>query len=399
MNDQGRIDPFVTDLSLVNMVLSFSVSVFSYTIVLILQDHAIPVFLAGLGLSVGQGLSIATSMYFGRMNDRGHSYGLMIFGSVLYASILIILFIVMRFNILILIVVPVITVFIVIFEGMFRSSMNSFISKAVVQEKLASSFSRVNALEMIGSAASFAVLIYGAISSILLLIYLGSGLLLTAVAVTVFGLIHGDARSSMKALVSQVKRPGFMESFRRLRSRMDTIAPMTLTKGLTYVGMLSFMYFYVPTGVYIGINPAYSFAILMVTFILASAFSRYGEKILSNGVDFGRRNFTYAALNDLITYSLLLLSVVMKNDVLFIVSVLTSAPNPIFTSGAISYEVSVVGRENRGLYGSVQRMVIGLSGAFAIFPISFIFSVNITYLWLVIVGVSAAAVAVSVLIR
>ena len=73
-NSETRINPFVSNLSILNIFFSLSLTVFSFGIVIYLEDNAISVIYAGIGLTIGQLLLLGTSILQGRAIDKGYSF-------------------------------------------------------------------------------------------------------------------------------------------------------------------------------------------------------------------------------------------------------------------------------------------------------------------------------------
>ena len=47
----------------------------------------------------------------------------------------------------------------------------------------------------------------------------------------------------------------------------------------------------------------------------------------------------------------------------------------------MSYEVTVIGRENRGIFGGVQRQIVGVAAALVSLPLTLFYSLGFEYLW------------------
>ncbi len=398
MNRPQKVNRYVTDLSALNLLISFSVSVFSYTIFLFMEENSVPIYYAGLGLSVGQALSILSAIFVGRMNDKGHAFSMMFTGSLIYASGMITIYAIVDEHFLILYLIPVIIAVLIIFEGFFRSSLNVFVSKAVSKEMLGPCFSRINAMELVGSAASFLVLLVSALLNNLGLIYLSAGFLLAFVTLWVFSALHRKERNNLIDELKQTRRPGFVESLRELGTKKRTVSAIVVTKALMTIGTLSFTYFYLLTGSQIGVPLSYLLLILAGAFVLGAVFSKVGEILMTGGMNLGRYNYFYMALNDVLTYGILLAAVYFRSEILILLSVLSSSTNPIFSAGMLSYDVRAIGKENRGMFGAIQRVTIGSFSALIIFPLSIIFLVNGIIVWQVVVVVSLISVITSLLI-
>ncbi len=394
----GKVSPFVSDLSAVNMLLSFCVSMFSYTVFLFLEAYSVPIYYAGLGLSLGQALSIISAVYVGRMNDKGHSFSMMFYGALVYSLSIVAIYSVANQHFLLLVTVPIVIIALIVFEGFFRSSLNVFVSKSVSREMLGASYSRINALELIGSAFSFIVLLTAALSNNLGIVYLASGTILFLVSIWVFSMLHRKERNRLIVEMNSVPRPRFFESLRVMKAKGNAVASIVVTKALMTVGTLTFTYFYLLSGEYVGVGLEYLFATLATAFVLGAVFSRIGERLMARGMDLGRKSYVYMALNDVLTYSILLAAVFLGSKLLIILSVFSSSTNPIFSAGILSYDVKAIGKENRGMFGGVQRLTIGTFSAVAILPLTFLYLADSIMVWAVVVIVSITSVITSLLV-
>ena len=141
-NSETGINPFVSNLSILNIFFSLSLTVFSFGIVIYLENNAISVLYAGVGLTIGQIILLGTSILQGRAIDKGYSFQLMVTGSILYGAVLFLIYFTVSIgyipSLLIIALIPLMLVF----EGVFRSSLNAFIAKAAAARVLGKNYSK-----------------------------------------------------------------------------------------------------------------------------------------------------------------------------------------------------------------------------------------------------------------
>jgi MFS family permease len=383
-----RINPFVSNLSALNSIFSLSMTVFTFAIIIYLQGADEPVYLAGIGLTVGQALLIGISIFQGRAIDRGHSFTLMIAGSFLYGISLLFLYLNVSKGLLVSGFIPVFIAVMIISEGFFRASLNSFIAKASAANIIGKNYARVFTGETVGSSISYLILIIGAVSSDISYVFLGSGILLICMSFLAFFVLYSREKEAMKSDEAQVRRPGFFESLRSLRDRRKFVVPLITSKAMMTVGLIGFSLFYVPSGVILGIPIEYSFAVLLLTYVIASVLGRYSERFIDRKSGLGRRFISLTMLLDVVTYGLILLAILVKNEYLFLGAALFSSPGIVTVTGAMSFEVSVIGKENRGIFGGVQRQVVGLAATLVSLPLTLLYSLGFEYLWEIVWGSS-----------
>ncbi|MGC8505897.1 MAG: MFS transporter [Thermoplasmata archaeon] len=392
------VDPFTRNLSVLNLIFSFSLSLFSFTIFLYLESEGIPIILGGIGLSIGQLASILIILPQGRAIDKGYSFDLMVIGSILYGIFLLLLYISVTEHYILLLAIPLIVAGFGVLESTFRSSLNSFVAKAVRQKVVGSNYARILTMETIGSAASFGIMAFGAYESVIGLIFLGSGLILAAFSVLVFTLLSSESRKISLVEESKIKRPSLRESFSHLRSLKKFLSRLISSKVLMSIGTIGFTFFYVPTGLILGIPPTITFLFLLATYVVAALLGKYGEKIIDSYTKSGKIFIVLAMVTDVITYSLVLISLRFDSRYLFLISALTSSPGTILISGAMVFEVKVIGRENRGMFGAVQRLIVGIIAVFMSSLLTLIFSLNYFWMWATILITSAASLVMALTI-
>jgi MFS family permease len=390
-----KINPFVSSLSALNSIFSLSMTVFSFAIIIYLEGANLPVYLAGIGLTVGQAILIGISMFQGRAIDKGHSFTLMITGGFLYGISLALLYLVISKNLLIVGLIPAFIAIMIISEGFFRASLNSFIAKASATNILGKNYARIMTGETVGSSFAYAVLILGAVSYDISYVFLGSGLLLVCMAFLAFFVLYSKEKEAMKGAANQVRRPGLFEGLRSLKERRKFVVPLISSKAMMTVGVIGFSLFYVPSGLILGIPIEYSFGILLLTYILASVLGRFSEKFIDSKSNFGRRFISLTMLLDVVTYGLILLAIFLKSEYLFLGAALFSSPGIITITGAMSYEVTVIGRENRGIFGGVQRQIVGVAAALVSWPLTLFYSLGFQYLWEIVWAASIISLLIT----
>ncbi len=395
--DSG-VNPFVANLSALNVVFALSLSVFSYAVIIYLQGAGIPIYLAGAGLTAGQALTLGTSILQGRAIDKGHSFGLMVLGSILYGGFMVLLYLNVTLGILPFYFVGAYVAAIMVSEGIFKSALNSFIAKAVAMQIMGAHYARILTAETIGSAIAYIVMIFGILEFSLSIVFLGSGLFLLFLSIIAFLVLKSKGRDAMRKSISELRRPGFRESLTVLKKKSRYIGPIISSKALMTVGLIGFTFFYVPTGIYLGVKPQYSLFFLFITYVAAALMGTLGEKFVDRRIGLGRMFVTLTMLLDVVSYGIIFLSVILGNIDLFLIAVLFSSPGVLFISGAMTYEVSIIGRENRGMFGAVQRQTIGFLSAFASLPLTLVFTYNVSYMWGVIWVASILSVLVSLAI-
>jgi len=389
------VDPFTRNLSALNLIFSFSLSVFSFTIFLYLESHNIPIILGGLGLSIGQFVSILIILPQGRAIDRGYSFTLMVVGSVLYGAFLLLLYVSVSLHYTYILLIPLIIAGFGVLESTFRSSLNSFVAKAVKLKAIGSNYARILTMETVGSASSFGIMAFGAYESIIGLIFLGSGLALVTFSILVFTILNAESRNINRLEESKVRRPTLRESFSHFKNLKKFLSRLISSKVLMSIGTIGFTFFYVPTGLILGIPPTISFLFLLLTYVMAALLGRYGEKIIDSYSKSGKIFIVLAMLTDIVTYGLILISIKYDSRYLFLIAALTSSPGTILISGALAFEVKIIGRENRGMFGAIQRLVVGIIAIFMSLLLTLIFSINFYWMWVTIFITSAASFIVS----
>ena len=81
---------------------------------------------------------------------------------------------------------------------------------------------------------------------------------------------------------------------------------------------------------------------------------------------------------------------------LFLASAFAQAPGTLFIAGILAYEVKVIGRENRGMFSGIQRQVVGLLAAGGAFPLTYLYTLNPLYLWVMMLITSITALGFAI---
>lgn len=391
----GKINPFISNLSSLNLLFSLTMTVFSFTLIIFLQESRINVIYGGIGLSLGEIIMIFTLIPQGRLIDKGHSFSLMVVGSLLYGLLVILLFFIVTMRIYYSVLIPASVAVIIVSNGMFRSSLNSFIGKAISFKIIGKNYARIITMETVGTAIGFAIFSFGAFYSILGLLYLGSGIILSVMAILIFLVLQAKQREFMKSEEGKTPRPGFSESFARLRGKMDFIAPLVSSKVFMNIGVIAYTFFYIPTGLSIGVPVLYSSIFLLSSYILGIVWGKIGEKFIDSHRYFGRKFVTLAMSIDIVTFGLILVSVYLHNIYTFAAAALFASPGTLLVSGSLSYEASVIGREDRGMFSSIQRLSVGIVAIFMTIVLTYLYEYYFHILWLVVVASSCMSVILS----
>ncbi len=397
-NENSKINPFVANLSILNVVFSFSLTIFSFTIIYYLGQYGENVLYAGYGLSAGEAVMLLTLLPQGRLIDRGYSFYLMIIGSVVFGFAMIFLFYVVSRSLLPFLLVPVLIAVLIVFQSTFRTSLNSFLAKAVASNVLGKNYARVLTMETAGTAIAFGIFAFAAYYSYLNAAYIVPGLALVILTILVFSVLSAGHREDLRKEEGRTRRPGIIESFKGLSEKKDFLAPLISSKVFMTIGVLGFTYFYIPTGVELGIPPRYVSLALLATYVLAAVWGKIGEKVVDRHQGLGKTFVTAAMGIDIITFGLIFLAIQYHNGYAFIAAALFSSPGTLLISGAMSYEARVIGRENRGMFGAVQRVVVGAVSIAITLLLTYLFVNSLMILWETVFASSVVSMGIAFLI-
>lgn len=398
-NGSNRVDSFITGLSSVNFVFAFAMNLFNFTILYLLSESGIPVIYGGLGISAGQAILLFAVLPMGRLIDRGRSYILMATGAVLYATVLILIFFTSYAGIAVLgAVLAALVAAVLVFQNMFKSSLSSFVAKAVKANIMGRSYSRIIWMETAGGTLSFFLVYFASSYVSIRLVYLLIGVILLAVSVSSFTFLTRENRKALKLDESRVVRPSFAESIRALMKRGRFTTSLLSVKVLMSVGVLGFSYFYLIIGKGLGVSAYLSLLILGAANAIGIAWGVISERFVSNHPNWGKSYIIIMALLDVVSYILILASLHNGNVYLFLAAPIIGSPGPFLIPGALAYEVKVVGKENRGLFSGIQRTLTGIPAIALGAPLTYLFTVNPFYMWSIIVASSLATLAFSLAI-
>ncbi len=390
----SRINPFVSNLSFLNALISFSIAIFSYTIIYTLSYYHKSILLAGFGISAGEALTLAFLIPIGSLIDRGHSFRLMMLGAILYGAFLASLYFTISLSqlaFLAFLVVPALIASLILFQNVFKSSLNSFIAKAISNNLLGQNYARILTMETIGTAVAFGVFAAAAYYSFISWIYLWPGVFTVGFSLLVFMFLAGSQRKKVLEQEAKVRRPTIRESFRHLGKIKNFVIPLITSKLFMLVGIIATTFFYIPTAVYLSISPTIGAIALLIAYILGALWGKAGEMILRRWSNLGRLFVTLATAIDVVTFAVIVFSIEHHLAGLFIAAILISSPGPLLISGALSYEVEVIGKENRGMFGAVQRLIVASVYIFLGASLTFVFTKSFALLWIVALVASAGS--------
>lgn len=394
-----RIDPFISSLSVLNFLFALTMSVFGYTIFYLLEKSNIPIIYGGLGTSIGQIVLLVILIPQGRLIDKGKSYFLMIAGAGIYSVSMILIFFnsltVLTFTSLLM---SFLIGIVLVTQNTFKSSLTSFIGKAVRLSIIGKHYSRIILMEMLGGGVAMFTVVAAIYFSTFRIIYIITGSVLLVSTVATFFVLFPENRKMTRDAENRTRRPGFIESLTVLRSRMRFIAPILLTKIFMATGVYVVSYFYIISGQHIGIEPVYALLALGIGFATTVPFALYGEKYVDRHPRMGKAYVVILALLDLGMYVFLAIAFYFTVPVLFYLSMAFSAPGPLFVAGGMSYELKIIGKENRGMFAAIQRTLVGITFIVIGVPFALLFSIDYRLIWLILLVLSVGTVLSSLLI-
>ena len=386
-----KINPFVTGLSIVNMFFSLLMTLFGYTLFYLLEANGVSIYWGALGLSLGQILLIVILVPQGRAIDRGHSYGLMLGGSLVYGVSIGIFFFIKSFQYFDLIfLVPVVIMFASTTQNTFRSAMNSFIGKAVKAALMGQNYARIITMEMVGGSVAMFLSALFLTMDTLRFVYGIFSVFLIVSSLLIFTMLFRKSRTVLVSVEKKQKRPGFFESLRTLSARKRFVIPLYLGKIMMAIGYYGFSYYFILTGLRIGISSFVSIILLGLVFAASVPFGKLAETLLNKFQNAGKSYVVMLSIIDVSSYTLLFLSVLLRNPLFYYLSVAVMIPGPLPTAGALGYEVRMIGSENRGIYGSVQRILVAVSFIVISIPLAALYYFSVDYLWLLLLATSVS---------
>ncbi len=384
-SNKAGINPFVSTLSVMNFFFAFTMNIFGYTVFYLLQSENIPIIYGGLGTTMGQIVLLLILLPQGRAIDRGASYKLMVIGSGIY-SIGMILLSLRFFPALtqIYILSSLIIAAVLVTQNTYKSSLSSFIGKASKQSVLGTHYSRIIMMETVGgTVAMFAVAAIKEYSH-LYIVYLSAGIALLVVTILTFFVVYPEGRRIMQADENRTLRPTFRESLKALRNKKRFVVPVLLVKIFMSVGVYGVSYFFILSGERIGVQPIYSILLLGIGFAISVPSGIYSGKYVDRHPSIGKGYIILLALFDVFFYIAIAAALFLHNVYIFYGSIAFNAFGPLFVSGAMSYEVKVIGKENRGMFAAIQRTLVGLVFIFLGIPFAFLYSSDYRIIWIVV---------------
>lgn len=394
-----KIDPFISSLSVLNFLFALTMNVFGYTIFYLLERSHIPIIYGGLGTSIGQIVLLVILIPQGRLIDKGKSYALMIAGAGIYSISMILIF----FNSLTILtftglLMSFLIGIVLVTQNTFKSSLTSFIGKAVKLSIIGKHYSRIILMEMIGGGVAMFTVVAAIYFSTFRIIYILTGSILLISTIAAFFVLFPENRKMTIAAENRTKRPGFIESMSALKSRTRFIAPILLTKIFMATGIYAVSYFYIISGQQIGINPIFALLALGIGFATTIPSALYGEKYVDRHPAMGKAYVVILAVLDLGMYAFLAAAFYLTVPALFYLSMAFSAPGPMFVAGGMSYELKIIGKENRGMFAAIQRTLVGITFIVIGVPFALLFSIDYKLIWLILLILSVGTVLSSLLI-
>lgn len=368
-----------------NFFFAFTMNIFGYTVFYLLQSENIPIIYGGLGTTLGQIVLLSILLPQGRAIDRGASYKLMVVGSGIY-SIGMILLSLRFFPALtqIYIVSSLIIATVLVTQNTYKSSLTSFIGKASKQSVLGTHYSRIIMMETVGGTVSMFAVAAVKEYSHLYIVYLASGIVLLAVTLLTFFVVYPRGRKIMQADENRTLRPTFRESISALRNKKAFVVPVLLVKIFMSVGVYGVSYFFILSGERIGVQPIYSILLLGIGFAISVPSGIYSGKYVDRHPSVGKGYIILLAMFDVFFYVAILAALYFHNVYIFYGSIAFNAFGPLFVSGALSYEVKVIGKENRGMFAAIQRTLVGLVFILLGIPFAYLYSFDYRIIWIVV---------------
>ena len=381
----GNINPFVSTLSVMNFFFAMAMNIFGYTVFYLLQSYQIPIIFGGIGTTIGQVILLAILIPQGRAIDKGSSYRLMIVGSLIYSSGMIILS--LRFFPGLLqayIISSVVIGAVLVTQNTYKSSLGSFIGKASKLSILGKHYSRIIMMETAGGTVAMFVVAAMREFSHLYVVYLVSGVILLAVTILTFFVLYPKSRKLALESEGTTRRPTFRESLILFREKRRFVIPVLLTKIFMSVGVYGLSYFFILSGEKIGVIPEYSIILLGIGFAISIPSGIYSGKYVDRHPSTGKAYIILLGLFDIFFYGAILASIYLRNPYIFYGSISFNAFGPLFVSGAMSYEVKVIGKENRGMFSALQRTLVGVTFILLGIPFAYLYSFDYRTIWIVV---------------
>ncbi|WP_393970789.1 MFS transporter [Oxyplasma meridianum] len=395
----NRINPFVSSLSVVNFFFSFSMNLFNYTIFYLLYQLKIPIIYGGIGTTIGQIAILIITLPQGRFIDKGFSYFLMMVGGIIYSTALILIFFDSLIRAIIFFyIMAVLVAVILISQNTFKSALSSFVGKSIKSSVIGSHYSRIIVMETAGGTVALFTIAFILDSIGISHLYLISGAVLVAAVVSSFTFLFRRERENLVTEESLVKRPTFIGSIRALKNRKKFIVPVISTKVFMSVGIYAFSYYYIILGLKLGISSFLSLIFLALSYTVGIIWGYISGKFIDRHKGWGKLYVILMALFDLVMYALMFYALYARIPDLYLGSALIGSIGPFVVPGALSYELKVVGKENRGMYGSIQRITVAIAFILIGVPLAYLVSFNYIYMWSVVVAAAIISFISAILI-
>ncbi len=397
--ERNRINPFVSSLSVVNFFFSFSMNLFNYTIFYLLILSGIPIIYGGIGTTIGQVAILVITLPQGRFIDRGFSYFLMIAGGIIYSTALILIFFdTLLHAIIFFYVIALLVAVILISQNTFKSALSSFVGKSIKSSVLGSHYSRIIVMETAGGTAALFIVAFILNSIGISHLYLISGAVLVATVISSFTFLFRKERENLVTEESLVKRPTFLESVKALKDRKRFLVPVISTKVFMSVGIYAFSYYYIILALKIGVSSFLSILFLALSYAVGILWGYFSGKFIDRHQEWGKLYIILMSLFDFVMYLLMFYALYAGIPDLYLGSALIGSIGPFVVPGALSYELKVVGKENRGMYGSIQRIMVAICFISIGIPLAYLVSYNYLYMWSVVVIASLMSLISAILI-
>ncbi len=382
-----KISPFVSSLSILSFLFALTMNVFGYTIFYLLETNHIPIIYGGIGTTAGQIVLLFIVIPQGRLIDRGKSYTLMIIGALIYSVSIILFFVDTKFMLpMAAILASSLITIVLVTQNTFKASLSSFIGKAVKSNVIGKHYSRIVMMETAGGTVAMFAVAATVYFSDISMIYLIPGIILLAATVLSLFFLFPEERKHIKDEENKTHRPGFMESVRTFRKRKRFIAPLLFAKIFMSIGVYGVSYFFIISAQKIGIAPIYAILLLGVGFAASVPFGIYSERFVDRKPKIGKSYVVAIGLLDVFMYLFLVIAFSQHIPYLFYLSMAFSIPGPLLVAGAMSYELKIIGKENRGMFVAIQRTLVGITFIILGIPFAFLFSIDFTLIWIFVLA-------------
>jgi hypothetical protein len=185
---------------------------------------------------------------------------------------------------------------------------------------------------------------------------------------------------------------------RAFRNRKRFIAPLLFAKIFMSIGVYGVSYFFIISAQKIGIAPIYAILLLGVGFAASVPFGIYSERFVDRKPKIGKSYVVAIGLLDVFMFLFLVIAFSQHIPYLFYLSMVFSIPGPLLVSGAMSYELKIIGKENRGMFVAIQRTLVGITFIILGIPFAFLFSIDFTLIWIFVLAGSIGSLISAMLL-